>query len=240
MPELADAFPVIVGVGVLCLIGGLAWYSIVKEREQSREREERAVMRGWGYERGSPQQGFSWVLTGSEGGTSWKLEVSRSKGKNAAQRATLTAPGLGCSSGAVWAGSTSLLKLFRSSLGRKLMRWGVQLNASPVSSVGLAGPLLDEGAMEVDLGDPDFSALYGVLATDSAGAFQLLNAEVRRAMLDWEEAHKTGSAKGFLAVTWGSEGVTLTWGGRSIATGDDMVGFVELAQRLLKAARGGW
>jgi hypothetical protein len=240
MLELAQFFPAIVGLGVVCLIVTLAWRSIVKEREQSREREERAVMRGWGYERGSPQQGFSWVLSGSEGGTAWKLEVSRSKGKNAAQRATLTAPDLRCPSGAVWVGSNSLVKFFKSGIGRKIIRWGLQLTPSPMTSAGLAGPLIDEGAIEVDLGDPDFAALYGVLATDSGGAFQLLNSEVRRAMLDWEAAHKAGAARGFLGLTWGPEGLNLTWGGRPVASGDDMVAFAELGQLLLKAARGGW
>jgi|WetSurMetagenome_2_1015567.scaffolds.fasta_scaffold36489_2 hypothetical protein len=240
MPDLAQFFPVIVGLGVVCLIVTLAWRSILKEREQSREREERAVMRGWAYRSGSPQQGFSWALSGSEGGTVWTLEVSRSKGKNAAQRATLTAPELRCAAGAVWAGSSSLVKFFRSSIGRKLIGWGLQLTHAQTTSAGMAGPLLDEGALEVDLGDSDFAALYGVLATDSGSAFQLLNAEVRRAMLDWEEGHKTGNAKGFLGVTWGPEGVAVTWGGRAVASGDDMVAFVELGQRVMKAARGGW
>ncbi len=240
MPELGEMLPVFFGLGVVGLVLILAWRSIVKEREQSREREERAVMRGWSYQSGSPQQGFSWALSGSEGGTSWRLEVSRSKGKNAAQRATLTAPELRCTAGAVWAGSSTLVKFFRSSIGKKLIGWGLQLTPSQATSSGLARPLLEDGALEVDLGDPDFAALYGVLATDSGSAFTLLNSEVRRAMLDWEDGHRTGSAKGFLGLTWAPEGLALTWGGRSIASGDDMVAFVELGKVTMKAARGGW
>jgi hypothetical protein len=240
MPELAEAFPFLIGLGFLGLMGFLVWRSIVKEREWSREREDRAVMRGWTYQKGSPQQGFAWALAGSEGGTAWRLEASRTKGKDSAQRATLTAPDLRCSAGAVWVGSKTLVKFFKSSLGKKLIRWGLQLNPSQTASAGLAGPLLEEGTVEVDLGDADFSALYGVLATETGSASQLLNSEVRRAMLDWEEGHKTGRAKGFLGATWGNEGLTITWGGRALSSGDDTVTFVELAQRLLKAARGGW
>jgi hypothetical protein len=236
---MADMIPALVGVAVICLVGGLIWWTRMKEREQAQEREQRAMERGWAYRSGAVQDGVGWAVTGSEGGFEWTLEVSRPRGKNQGTRAAWRVPGAPCAAGAVWMGSSAMLPLFKSPLGRKLVGWGLKLAASS-GKVGSEAESLLERGVEIDLGDPDFAHSYGVLATDSGSAFQVLNPGVRQSMLAWEDAHRPGSVRGSLGLTWGPDGLAVNWSGRVLTSGDDMTSFVEMGLVVLKALRGGW
>jgi hypothetical protein len=130
--------------------------------------------------------------------------------------------------------------ILRNPLGNRLARWGLQLVAGE-DDVAKAWNRLMEGYQEVETGDMNFAALYAVLATDPGQATRLLNGDVRRAMVEWEGAHKVGRAsQGRLGLTWSEDGLSLTWGGSALQQPDDLSPFVTMALLLRSSVRSGW
>jgi len=231
-----------IGLTILVLaVLGFAWlvvFLVAKEREQARAREQFAVERGWIYTKGGKHE-RAFAIEGSEGGMSWTLESFQGS-KNKAGRTVWRTSDPPLTGGVVFVGSKAMAAILRNPIGNRLARWGLQLVAGE-DDVANAWNRLMEGYQEVEMGDSDFSAVYAVLATDAGQASRLLNGDGRRAMLEWEGAHKVGRvSQGRLGVTWSEAGLSLSWSGSALKQPEDISAFVALARRLRPSARSGW
>lgn len=230
------------GLSVLILaVIGFGWLvsvMVAKERAKARAREQFALERGWTYAKGGGHERL-FAIQGSEGGSPWSLESFQGS-QNKAGRTHWKTADHPLTGGVVFIGSKAMAALLKNPIGRKLAQWGLRLSLAG-DDASAAWNRLMEGYQEVEVGDPDFSALYSVLATDPGQANRLLNGEARRAMLEWERRHKAGRATGgHLGVTWSEAGVSLTWGGSALQTPEDMAGFVELGLLLCSSEKTGW
>ena len=230
------------GLSVLMLAAiGIGWLILslaAKERARARARGQFAAQRGWTYLRGG-KPGRLYLIEGSEGGSPWTLEAFQG-GK---RKATLTV--WKCSDppmteGVVFIGSKGMAAMLKNPLGHKIIKWGLQF-AGGDDDVSRTLTRLMDGYQEVETGDPEFAAVYAVLATDPGQAAKLLNGETRRAMLEWDLAHKIGRAsQGPLGATWSDAGLSLTWGAGAIESPEDVSAFLALAQRLRSATKSAW
>jgi hypothetical protein len=231
-----------IGLTVLVLavtgFGWLVWTLIAKEREKERALEQFAMERGWTYTKGGKNERV-YAIQGSEGGMSWILESFQGS-HNRTGRTVWKAADPPLTGGVVFIGSKALAALLKNPIGLKLARWGLQMVAGG-DEVSKTWNRLVEGYQEVETGDPDFSAVYAVLATDPGQALKLITGEARRAMLEWEGSHKVGRAsQGRFGVTWSEAGLSLTWSGSALQQPDDIAGFVAMALRLRPSVRSGW
>ena len=231
-----------IGLTILVLavlgFGWLVWTLVAREREQARAREQFAMERGWTYTKGGKHERV-FAIQGSEGGMSWTLESFQGN-KNKAGRTVWRTSDPPLTGGVVFVGSKAMAAILRNPIGNRLARWGLQLVAGE-DEVAKAWNRLMEGYQEVETGDPEFSLVYAVLATDAGQASRLLNGDGRRAMLEWEEAHKVGRVtQGRLGLTWSEEGLSLSWGGSALKHPEDISAFVAMALRLRPSARSGW
>lgn len=224
----------IVVAGFVCLV----LWTMAKDREQARAREQRAMERGWQYIRGGGT-GQLYTVEGAEGGVPWTL-VSFHGGKNKQALSTWRTSACPLPGGVVFVGSKAFAAMLKNPLGNQLARWGLR--------VGGAGPAvteafnrLMEGHEEVTTGDGEFDARYAVLASDTGEARRLLSADVCRAMLEWENAHKVARLRtGELGVTWGDGGLSVSSTGATYVKPEDMAGFVDLCLSIRKVAATRW
>ena len=225
---------------VLAVIGfgWLVFVLVAKEREKARAREQFAMERGWTYTKGGRHERV-FAIQGSEGGMSWTLESFQGN-KNKAGRTVWRTSDPPLTGGVVFVGSMAMAAILRNPIGNRLARWGLQLVAGE-DEVAKAWNRLMEGYQEVETGDPDFSAIYAVLATDPGQATRLLSGDGRRAMLEWEGARKVGRVtQGRLGLTWSEAGLSLSWSGSALKEPEDISAFVTMALRLRPSAHGGW
>jgi hypothetical protein len=218
--------------------GWLVWTLVAKEREKARVREQFVMERGWTYTKaGKHDRAFA--IQGSEGGMPWILE-SYQGSKNKSGRTVWKASGPPFTGGAAFIGSKAMAAILRNPIGNRLARWGLQLVAGEDDGAQAWNRLM-EGYQEVETGDPDFSAMYAVLATDAGQASKLTNGDCRRAMLDWERAHKVGRvSQGRLGVTWSEAGLSVRWSGSAIQDPEDISAFLAMALTLRSSVQSGW
>jgi hypothetical protein len=231
-----------IGLTILVLavlgFGWLVWTLVAKEREKARAREQFAMERGWTYTKGGKHE-RAFAMQGAEGGMSWTLESFQGN-KNKAGRTVWRISDPPLTGGVVFVGSKAMAAILRNPIGNRLARWGLQLVAGD-DDVAKAWNRLMEGYQEVEMGDPDFTSVYAVLATDAGQASRLLNGDGRRAMLEWEGAHKVGRvSQGRLGVTWSEAGLSLSWSGSALQQPDDLSAFVAMALRLRSSVQSGW
>lgn len=230
------------GLSILILaVIGIGWLILslaAKERARARALEQFAAERGWTYTRGG-NPGRLYLIEASEGGAPWTLEAFQG-GK---RKATLTV--WRCSDppmadGVVFIGSKGMAAMLKNPLGSKIIKWGLQF-AGGDDDVSRTLTRLMDGYQEVETGDPEFAAVYAVLATDPGQASRLLNGDTRRAMLEWDQAHRIGRAsQGPLGATWSDAGLSLTWGAGALEAPEDVSAFLGLAQRLRSSLKSEW
>lgn len=207
-------------------------YNVRQDRKRAAGRAEMAALRGWTYTPGGPGRRH-FLLEGQCEGGPWQVEA-RLGGKNNPGRTTFSCAGAAVGGTVVYVGPPESAKMFQSSIGRTVARWGLQLGSVMGVETGALQRLL-ENPLVVEADGSAFGERFSVLATDTSVARKVLTGPAKEALLNWAAGGRRGRGA---QATWSEEGLSLQWP-VNLSEAEALASFVELGVTLARETRGG-